>query len=510
MDAEQALRAVIEPAMAAGEVVVALEAVGRSHLSLRRRLQAELLHGKLTELAELAAACGWKGTALIRDGRALIEHDGVALEPAHAHFRGSGPSPAAKLISTLDMHGVRPRAIVDLEAGAGEVAILLANRYPDCRVIAAEGSLERMAAFDSNLRLQPKPLRNLDVAFLGLGVRRAETLQSLCEARGIRRLDLLKCHVGPDKPALALSVRALVGRIAVACITFSGRPADHAELLAAFEDAGLAMVEKRNQPIDDPRAWLERHLKGDGDVTAWFLARPLLGRPSRSAGRRPRGPERPVGDVGARARIYGVLDRWRRKLAPADLRFEFERLYAEDPDPWRYRTRPYELLKYRRTLGTAMRIKPDAKSVLEVGCSIGVLTRALARTFPDITALDMAAEALKLARRRNGGGKVRFIRSDIRRFKPREVFDLIFCAETLYYMPYEDAPQVLRALCSALAAGAVLVVTMPPSVALAGVDPVAGWKRRFLDGGLRLLSEEAFDDDGHYLIQVYEKDDDAG
>ena len=57
-------------------------------------------------------------------------------------------------------------------------------------------------------------------------------------------------------------------------------------------------------------------------------------------------------------------------------RQHFERLYSANPDPWGFQTSAYEQAKYRRTV-EALGDRRFA-SVLEVGCSIGILTRMLA------------------------------------------------------------------------------------------------------------------------------------
>ena len=54
----------------------------------------------------------------------------------------------------------------------------------------------------------------------------------------------------------------------------------------------------------------------------------------------------------------------------------FDALYTADPDPWNFAASPYEQAKYALTLNAMP--KPRYRSALEVGCSIGVLTRLLA------------------------------------------------------------------------------------------------------------------------------------
>ena len=54
----------------------------------------------------------------------------------------------------------------------------------------------------------------------------------------------------------------------------------------------------------------------------------------------------------------------------------FQCLYQANPDPWGFRTSAYEQTKYRQTLSALG--DRHFTSGLEVGCSIGVLTRVLA------------------------------------------------------------------------------------------------------------------------------------
>ena len=66
----------------------------------------------------------------------------------------------------------------------------------------------------------------------------------------------------------------------------------------------------------------------------------------------------------------------------------FDALYAADPDPWNFAASPYEQAKYALTLNAMP--KPRYRSALEVGCSIGVLTRLLASRCDAVLAIDAA------------------------------------------------------------------------------------------------------------------------
>ncbi|MCQ8239715.1 class I SAM-dependent DNA methyltransferase [Rhizosaccharibacter radicis] len=73
----------------------------------------------------------------------------------------------------------------------------------------------------------------------------------------------------------------------------------------------------------------------------------------------------------------------------------FDRLYAADPDPWRYETSDYERAKYAATLA-ALPTGPIGDA-LELACSIGVMTRQLAPRCRSLLSVDGAASALERA-----------------------------------------------------------------------------------------------------------------
>ena len=76
----------------------------------------------------------------------------------------------------------------------------------------------------------------------------------------------------------------------------------------------------------------------------------------------------------------------------------FEAMYARDEDPWHFATSAYENAKYDDTL----RSLPQARyeSILEVGCSVGVLTRRIADRGTDVLAIDVSQRALDTASKR--------------------------------------------------------------------------------------------------------------
>ncbi len=119
----------------------------------------------------------------------------------------------------------------------------------------------------------------------------------------------------------------------------------------------------------------------------------------------------------------------------------FDALYDRDADPWRFETSDYEAGKYAATLAALPRA--HYTSALEVGCSIGVLTAALAPRCTALLATDVAEAALEKARARNAGHP--HVRFACHRFPdplPRAGFDLVLLSEVLYYL---DRPALVTA-----------------------------------------------------------------
>jgi SAM-dependent methyltransferase len=123
----------------------------------------------------------------------------------------------------------------------------------------------------------------------------------------------------------------------------------------------------------------------------------------------------------------------------------FEARYCASNDPWEFATSSYEKDRYRATLAALQR--PVYRHAYEPGCSVGVLTEALAPRCRRVSACDIAAQAVALARERcKRFAHVSIVRRDAA-VPPRGAFDLIVFSEIGYYF---NAPR-LRNLALALA-----------------------------------------------------------
>jgi cyclopropane fatty-acyl-phospholipid synthase-like methyltransferase len=172
----------------------------------------------------------------------------------------------------------------------------------------------------------------------------------------------------------------------------------------------------------------------------------------------------------------------------------FEKLYAEDPDPWRFATSEYERAKYDATLAALPRQRFG--NALEIGCSIGVLTHRLAARCDALLAVDVAEVALAEARMRCADLKqVTIARMRVPQEWPDGRFDLMLFSEVLYYLSADDLDATAARTRAALDdGGTVLLVhyTLPTNYPASG-DAAA---TRFIEASglvpIRQLREEQY------------------
>jgi cyclopropane fatty-acyl-phospholipid synthase-like methyltransferase len=132
----------------------------------------------------------------------------------------------------------------------------------------------------------------------------------------------------------------------------------------------------------------------------------------------------------------------------------FASLYARNPDPWDFAASAYEREKYDATIAALCARRFD--SVLEIGCSIGVLTARLAGHCNRLLAIDVVDSALDLARERCAPlSNVRFANFCMPRDWPRicDTFDLIVLSEVLYFLSPADIRRLAAQCHSGLAIG---------------------------------------------------------
>ena len=119
----------------------------------------------------------------------------------------------------------------------------------------------------------------------------------------------------------------------------------------------------------------------------------------------------------------------------------FEEKYRANIDPWHFKTSEYERDKYQATLVSLT--KDRYAAALEVGCSIGVLTKLLSSRCMSLLAVDSSPTAIEAARSINGQN-VTFRVANLPAKFPEGNFDLIVLSEILYYFDKADLERVAQ------------------------------------------------------------------
>jgi hypothetical protein len=137
----------------------------------------------------------------------------------------------------------------------------------------------------------------------------------------------------------------------------------------------------------------------------------------------------------------------------------FTRQYAGSPDPWGFRTRWYEQRKRDVTLACLPR--PSYRSGFEPGCSIGVLSTALATRCERLLVADVDASAVATCRTQLAGSDLRD-QVEVRQLRlpdewPDGAFDLVVLSEVGYYLDSAALDRLLDRSVASLEDGGTLL-----------------------------------------------------
>jgi 2-polyprenyl-3-methyl-5-hydroxy-6-metoxy-1,4-benzoquinol methylase len=135
----------------------------------------------------------------------------------------------------------------------------------------------------------------------------------------------------------------------------------------------------------------------------------------------------------------------------------FDNLYRANPDPWDYQSSPYEAQKYTSTLAALTR--PHYGTIIEPGCSIGVLSARLAKRCDRFFALDFSTRAVDQAKKRlrpfaHATATVAQLPQDW----PLGQYDLIILSELIYYLTTPEIEQLAQYVARDAVAGAECVM----------------------------------------------------
>ena len=116
----------------------------------------------------------------------------------------------------------------------------------------------------------------------------------------------------------------------------------------------------------------------------------------------------------------------------------FDRIYADQVDPWGFETREYEREKYARTIASLPR--HAYLRGLEIGCSVGVLTGMLSRHCTQLVSTEINEKSLARARERNhdSAHRISFRHLNFPQEDIEGTFDLVVLSEVAYYWASED------------------------------------------------------------------------
>lgn len=128
----------------------------------------------------------------------------------------------------------------------------------------------------------------------------------------------------------------------------------------------------------------------------------------------------------------------------------FADMYDGAEDPWGFRSRWYEQRK--RDVTVAALTLPRYRRAFEPGCSIGVLTAALADRCDEVVAADVDERAVTTARGTLAAhGNVRVERLSVPQEWPDGMFDLVVVSEVAYYLGPAELDQLLDCAVGSLA-----------------------------------------------------------
>lgn len=135
----------------------------------------------------------------------------------------------------------------------------------------------------------------------------------------------------------------------------------------------------------------------------------------------------------------------------------FEKLYAENTDPWNFRHSEYELQKYHRCIQVLG--QNFFASALELGCSIGIQSYLLSKICRYLMAVDISEVAIEEAKQHCAeASNIEFKTMNLAHTFPKGKFNLITCCEMGYYFTKEDLRALFVNIDSALLSGGTFLL----------------------------------------------------
>jgi len=135
----------------------------------------------------------------------------------------------------------------------------------------------------------------------------------------------------------------------------------------------------------------------------------------------------------------------------------FDEIFRDNPDPWEYTTKFYEITKFRATIQALPKVQ--FKNAFEIACAIGVITEKLAPKCDRLLSVDCSELGLVEARKRCSHlPQVRFEQMQIPQQFPTEKFDLILFSEVGFFFTMPDLLETKQKIIDALLPGGYLLM----------------------------------------------------
>ena len=184
----------------------------------------------------------------------------------------------------------------------------------------------------------------------------------------------------------------------------------------------------------------------------------------------------------------------------------FEKLYSKSKDPWDFSSSTYEKDKYKLSINFLGKNMFDR--ALEIGCSIGIFTKMLAKKCSSLLAIDISSIAVKCAKNYcKDVTNVEIKQTDIIKEFPAQSFDLITLCEVGYYFEKIDFFYLLDTIYNSLNSnGTLLLVHWTPFVSeypLTGLEVHNMTKKHYADFAITLVEDEQYD---YFQISKWQKD----
>ena len=191
-----------------------------------------------------------------------------------------------------------------------------------------------------------------------------------------------------------------------------------------------------------------------------------------------------------------------RKTSSLDAAY-FDGLYAQKSDPWDFASSDYEAQKYDATIAALG--SERATRALEIGCSIGILTRRLAGLCNTLVATEVSRAALDQAKARCADlANIDFRLVTSAFFGFDGTFDLIVFSEVVYYWDDADLHRVAEGIRRTLAPGGRLLLVhyiLETDYPKSGDDAVAALGARLGD----LVTREISRRDEAYRLDLWRR-----